>query len=255
MKNIVVVGGSDGIGLALIQNLSGEKITNISRTPCVVAGVTNISADVSDERSLKNAFSQLEAIDALIYCAGTSLAAPVEYVKIDDLEYLFNVNLIGAIQCCKLAIPLLKNSDDGRFVALSSSGATIPIAYDAFYCASKAGLTAFCAAISPELPEIKSTAVIIGGTRTRFSFKRKVYKDCAGYADLKSAADAITKIEQTGYSAQKIAAEIADILYRKNPPATVTIGIKNRLSVRLYKLLPRRFKRSALRAAYNLSDR
>ena len=110
MKNIVIVGGSSGIGLAVVQNLSGENIANISRTPCVVAGVNNLTADVTDRAALKKAFSRLSRIDALIYCAGTSMAAPVEYAEYDDYKRLFEVNLFGAIECCKLAMPMLRTA-------------------------------------------------------------------------------------------------------------------------------------------------
>ena len=253
MKNIVIVGGSSGIGLAVVQNLSGENIANISRTPCVVAGVNNLTADVTDRAALKKAFSRLSRIDALIYCAGTSMAAPVEYAEYDDYKRLFEVNLFGAIECCKLAMPMLRTAEDGRIIILSSTGGVTPIAYDGFYSASKAGIISLCAELRLEAPEVKSTAVIIGGTQTQFSFKRKVYTDCGEYEkELKRASDSLIKMEQTGYSAEFVAQKIVKILYAKNPPPKVTVGTKNKLVTGLYKIMPWRLKITALRSAYNL---
>lgn len=253
MKHIVTVGGSSGIGLAVIQNLQNCDIVNISRSPCAVAGVRNIQADVTDPNSLKRAFRSLDKIDVLIYCAGASLAAPVEYVEHRDYRYIFDVNILGAIDCCKLAIPKLKESENAKIIILGSSGGVAPIAYDSFYSATKSGIISLCTALRLELPQIKSTAVVIGGTQTRFSFKRKIYTDCGEYdKELKQASDALIKTEQTGYSANDVAVKIAQLVGKKDPPPVVTIGAKNKFMLWLYKILPWRLKLSALRATYNI---
>lgn len=256
MKNIVIVGGSSGIGLALVQNLlsEGNSLTNISRSPCAVAGVTNIRADVTDPAALKKAFDRIDRIDAVVYCAGFSLAAPIECVKRKDYEYLFDVNILGAIECAKLAIPLLEKSEDPRLIFLSSSGSVAPIPYDGFYSAAKAGLVPLAYAVRME-SKIKSTAVIIGGTQTRFSFTRKVYDDCETHnARLKSAADSLIKIEQTGYSADFVAKRIANIISASNPPPKVTVGIKNKLELFAYNILPWRIKLCALMKKFEIQN-
>ena len=257
MKNIVIVGGSSGIGLALVQNLlsKGDSLTNISRTSCAVAGVKNIRADVTDPAALKKAFDTIDRIDALIYCAGFSLAAPIDCVKRKDYEYLFDVNILGAIECAKLAIPKLEKSEDPRLIFLSSSGGVAPIPYDGFYSAAKAGLLPLAYAIRMENPKIKSTAVIIGGTQTRFSFSRKVYDDCETHnARLKHAADSLIKIEQTGYSADYVAKRIARIVSADSPPPKVTVGIKNKLELFAYNLLPWRLKLCALASKFKIKN-
>lgn len=253
MKNIVIVGGSSGIGLALVQNLNGENIVNISRTPCVVAGVNNLTADVTDTNALKKAFSRIPHIDVLVYCAGASMSAPVEYVQSEDYRSLFEVNIFGAIECCKLAMPLLRQSEDGRIILLSSTGGVTPIAYDGYYSAAKAGLISLCTELRLEVPEVKSTAVVIGGTQTQFSFKRKIYTDCGDYDEpLKQASDALIKTEQTGYSAEFVAQKIVKIIYAENPPPKVTVGAKNKFMTGLYNILPWRLKLAALRSAYDI---
>lgn len=253
MKNIVIVGGSSGIGLAVVQNLKDCNITDISRTPCNVAGVRNITADITDSAQRKKAFASVQDMDALIYCAGASLAAPTECVSDDDMHYVFDVNILSAIECCKAAIPALSQSPDAKIIILGSSAGIAPIAYDSVYSASKAGLISLCTALRLELPEIKSTTVIIGGTRTQFSFKRKIYTDCGDYnVQLKHASDSLIKIEQTGYSADFIAKKIVALLDKHNPPPVVTVGAKNKLMLFMYKLMPWRLKLYALRKTYGL---
>lgn len=255
MKNAVIVGGSQGIGLAVAQRLvqNMNKTTVVSRKPCAVAEVVNVPADVTDTYALKSAFARISDIDVLIYCAGFSLAAPLVKTDAKDYKYLFDVNLFGAAECIKLALPALERSEDPRIILLSSSGAIAPNPYDAFYSASKAGLLSLAATLDIECPHIKTTAVVIGGTQTQFSFKRKVYDDCGEYAeDLKAASDALIRMEQTGYSAAYVARKITDIIDRKNPPPVATVGCKNKLTLFLYKILPQRLKLFALRKKYGI---
>lgn len=257
MKNIVIVGGSSGIGLALAQNLLGEdtQITNISRTPCAVTGVTDITADVSDIFELHAAINAVEHVDALIYCAGFSLAAPIEYAKNSDVKYMFDVNIIGATECIKAAMPKLNESDNPHVVLLSSSGGIAPIPFDGFYSATKAGLFALAVAVRTENPKVKCTAVAVPATQTEFSFKRKVYSDCGEYnKDLKAASDSLIKMEQTGYSADYVAKRIAAIIEKKNPPPKVTVGTKNKLMLFAYNILPWRLKLYALRKKFRIKN-
>ncbi len=252
MNDIIILGGSSGIGLCLCQKLSGYNITNISRSACPVAGVKNYIADAGDSDELGKVFSRIDRADTIIYCAGVSLAAPAEYADPEDYEGLFRTNLIGAVSAVKYGLPLLKNSAGAKILLLSSSGGIAPIAYDSFYSASKAALIMFARAMRLET-DIPVTAAVIGGTRTRFSFKRKIYTDCDAYDDkLKTAADALIKIEQTGYPATAVADKLINVLKSKNPPPVVTIGIKNKFLLGMYKILPQRLKTAADKKIYGL---
>lgn len=245
MEHVIIVGGSSGIGLSLSQRLidDGNAVTCISTSACPVSGVTSIVADVTDGQKLERAFSEIDCADALVYCAGISLAAPVECVEPGDMKRLIDINLTGAIDCCRLVLPLLRQSEAGRIILLGSTGGIMPIAYDSFYSASKAGLIMFSKTLAAELPKnVKCTTAIIGGTRTRFSFKRKIY-DCDGTAyelDLKSAADALINIEQSGYSADFVAKKLVGILNASSPPPVLSIGFTKKLMTALGKIMPDR---------------
>lgn len=256
IKNIVIAGGSSGIGLALVQKLDAGKknIVNISRSACPVAGVRNIITDLAVPEEIDAAFSRIDRIDALIYCAGMSLAAPVEYTETADYRKLFEVNFLGAAECVKLAMPMLRASGDGRIILLASSGGVAPIAFDAFYSASKSALMTFAEAINLETENVRATAVVIGGTKTRFSFKRKIYTDCGDYdRDLKAAADSLIKMEQTGYNANRIADGIIKVLVNDAPPPAVTIGFKNKAQLLAYKVMPSCARRAVLRSVYGIN--
>lgn len=110
-KSVVIVGASSGIGYETALRLLGKgySVSNISRTPCNLDRIRNYRADVSAGESLAKAIGEAAAAEggelyALVYCAGFSMAAPVEHAEEKDYRYLFDVNYFGAVravQCCR----------------------------------------------------------------------------------------------------------------------------------------------------------
>jgi len=73
MKPVIVIGGSSGIGYAIMQKLSlGYTAVNLSRREA--KGFLNITTDVTKPKSVKNAFSQVSdkygTPYAMVYCPG-----------------------------------------------------------------------------------------------------------------------------------------------------------------------------------------
>ncbi|MDE7329799.1 MAG: SDR family NAD(P)-dependent oxidoreductase, partial [Clostridia bacterium] len=139
-KTAVVVGGSSGIGYETCTRLvnRGWNVVNVSRTPCKHSKVENYSADAAAGSALSDAIksaSEKHEISALIYSAGFSMAAPIEYAKPEDYRYLFDVNFFGALQSMQAVIPLMK-SKGGRIILVGSLGGDVPISFDCFYSAS-----------------------------------------------------------------------------------------------------------------------
>lgn len=235
-KTAVVVGGSSGIGFETCARLTSRNwnVINISRNPCKNPKVKNIIADVvagsTFTDSIKKAGDKY-GIDALIYCAGFSMAAPIEYARESDYRYLFDVNFFGALKAVQAVIPFMKTRG-GRIVLVGSLGGDIPIIFDAFYSASKAALEMLAREAYTELKpyNIKITAFLPGGTATGFTFKRKVYTDdeTGSYSrSVNKAVSALSDMEQKGMSPGLVAEDIYKILLADKPPVVKASGIKN----------------------------
>ena len=86
-RTAIVVGGSSGIGCETCAKLihRGWNVINISRTKCKIAKVKNEIADVVSGSTLSDIITRtgeaFNSIDALIYSAGFSMAAPIEYAR------------------------------------------------------------------------------------------------------------------------------------------------------------------------------
>ncbi len=249
-RTVIVVGASSGIGYETALRLLGRgyAVSNISRTPCPLAQAENHTADVTDgeafESAIKTICNEREDVFALVYCAGFSMAAPIEYAKEEDYRYLFEVNYFGALRALRAVVPYLKKRG-GRVVIVSSLGGTFPIAFDSFYSSSKAAVDMLVRSAALELEPygIRLCSVRPGGTSTEFTFKRKVYADeeVRDYSSrMRRAAGALAEMEQQGMSAGEVAREIVEAISEKNPPLARACGGKNKLFSAAGKVLPLR---------------
>ena len=202
-KTIIMVGASSGIGFETALRMLGRgfSVANISRTPCALSRVKNYTADISNgtamEKAIAEIASQTENLYGLVYCAGFSMAAPIEYASERDYRYLFEVNYFGALRAIRTVVPFLKEKG-GRILLVSSMASIFPVAFDSFYSSSKAAVDMLVksAAIELEPYRIRVSSVQPGGTSTEFTFKRKIYSDTeAGeYApQVKRAAEALAQ--------------------------------------------------------------
>lgn len=246
----IVVGGSSGIGYETGVRLvnRGWEVTNISRTPCNNAKVHNICADVARGSEAYDAIvatADKYGLNALVYCAGFSMAAPIEYVKETDYKYLFEVNYFGALKAMQTAIPFMKKKG-GKIVLVGSLGGDVPIVFDSFYSSSKAALEMLAREANTELNVygISVTAVLPGGTATNFSFKRKVYpeEENGTYAkSLNRAVAALANMEQGGMKPSRVAEDIYKILVSEKAPIIKTCGAKNTAARFATRVMPEKF--------------
>ncbi len=246
----IVVGGSSGIGLEVVTKLvnRGWNVINVSRTACPNIKVKNVAADVTAGNTLREAITvaaQRYGLHTLVYCAGFSMAAPIEHATESDIKYLFDVNYFGAVKAVQAAIPFLKNKG-GRIILIGSVGGDIPIAFDAFYSASKAALEMFARSAYMELKHygIKVSALLPGGTATNFTYKRKIYSDeeNKGYhKNVNRAVAALANMEQSGMSPSAVAEDIYKLVLADNPPVVKVSGFKNNALYYMERLLPGKF--------------
>lgn len=251
MKDTVtfIVGASGGIGGAAARKIltEGGTVVGGSRTDSGIEQVKSYYLDAERKETIydtiNNIISDHGRIDNFVYCAGDSMAAPLEHTTDEDARHLFEVNFFGFVRCLKKIIPLMREQGGGRVIAISSMAGEFPIPFDPFYSASKAALTMLIKELSIELApyNIFLTSVMPGGTSTDFTFKRKIYsrEDGGVYADeMEKAAEMLEKIEQNGDAPELVATQIVDILKSKKPPVTSATGMKNKAMRVLKNILP-----------------
>ena len=248
MDTVLIVGASSGIGYELTKKFlsEGYNVAALSRTECVLAGVKNYLCDVALESKLDEiltaVISENPKIKYAVYCAGFSMASPLEKVDPADYRYLFEVNFFGFLHCLRRLVPLLRRNE-GTACVVSSLSSVAPIPFDSYYVASKAALNAFCTALQTELSPrgVRVISVMPGGTRTNFSYKRKVYPPAA-IGDYKTAQEnsvkKLEKMEQTGQRVERVAVAIYEKCTQKSGAYLFTIGIRNKIIRWLVRVIP-----------------
>lgn len=235
MQTVLIFGASSGIGKETGKRFyeNGYKVFNTSRTEAGDIALTDIRCDVTRpddvERAVSTAAAYTGQLDYMIYSAGVSMAAPIEYAREADWRYLFEVNFFGFVRAVRAALPCMR--DGGRILAVGSVAGTVPVPFDSWYSASKAALDMFIRAANFEVNEkgIYLTSVRAGGTATEFTFKRTIYspEEAAEYDEkLKKAVTALAAIEQGGMSPQSVAETVYDCALHKTEPET-TVGFVN----------------------------
>ena len=96
-----------------------------------------------------------------------------------------------------------------------------------------------------------------GGTKTNFTYKRKVYPQ-EEIGDYKNAQDSAVKklgrIEQSGQSSEKVAAFIYEKCTQKSGKYLFAVGIKNKAIRALMRVLPQRVLSLLTRNVYLTPD-
>jgi NAD(P)-dependent dehydrogenase (short-subunit alcohol dehydrogenase family) len=119
-QNVVVVGGSNGIGWAVAELAvkEGAQTFALSRTGNAPEGVLGIVADVTDAASLEAAFSKIGLIHHIAYTAWSRQGSPaLDKLTSGHLQQTFDAKLFGALQAVRLALP---NLDATASITLTS---------------------------------------------------------------------------------------------------------------------------------------
>ena len=123
---------------------------------------------MEDESSMKSAIAMVEAwtkansqpLVALINNAGISFSMPVEFVPLDRMRHLFEVNVFGLVRITQLALPMLRRSH-GRVVVVGSVAGVISTPFHGIYAASKFALEALVDAMRLELSPYGVAVVMV----------------------------------------------------------------------------------------------
>ena len=152
MKNIVIIGGSKGIGNAiLLQQLETNLVHNISRNaPEVVhPNLIHYSLDV-----LQDTLPDIGNIDTLIYCPGSINLKPITSLSIDDFRNDFEINVIGAVKTIQKYLPILKKGTNPSIILFSTVAAKLGMSFHASIATAKAGVEGLVKSLGAELASV-----------------------------------------------------------------------------------------------------
>ena len=164
MKNILITGGSRGIGKAMVKAFSdkGYKVAFTYKSSLDEAeslsketGALAIMADSAKEndvvKAVSTAANTLGGIDILINNAGISSFSLLQDLTLTEWNECMAVNLTSAFLYSREVIPYMLRSHEGRIINISSMWGLAGASCEVHYSAAKAGLIGFTKALAKEL--------------------------------------------------------------------------------------------------------
>jgi short-subunit dehydrogenase len=166
----VITGASSGIGKALAIELASHggrmvlgarRLNRLQEINCSVGGNhCCLNADVSRsedcQRLVHAAVEKFGRLDTLVCNAGFGFARAFDQMSQEDVRRIFQTNLFGTIECCRLAIPIMKKQEPrdglhGQIMIVSSACARRGLPYFSTYAATKAAQLSLAEGLRIEL--------------------------------------------------------------------------------------------------------
>ena len=170
MKTIIVVGGSKGIGKAIIEKLiPNYLIINLSRSKPHIEhqNLKHYNCDV-----LSDELPAIERADGLVYCPGSINLKPFKRLSLDDFRTDFEINVIGAVRSIQAYAPALVQSENGSIVLFSTVATAMGMPFHASVSTAKSAVEGLMKSVAADLaPKVRVNAIAPTITQTDLAAK------------------------------------------------------------------------------------
>ena len=221
-----------------------------------------VQLDVTSETSIQAALHYVQEqegrLDVLINNAGLGMAGPIENTSDEEVKRIFDTNVFGVLNMCRLAIPLLRKSDNPYLINVTSIAGKVALPFRGIYAASKHAVEGLTEALSMEVKPFGIRVCIVepGDFNTDINQRRLVAqgvdKDLYnGHFD-QTLAQINEEVNQAP-APHAIAKTVERILASSTPRLRYVVGTRlQRLSIHIKNMLPGRRFESILMKHYKL---
>ena len=160
MANIVITGGSRGIGAAAVELFAAnghhvwflyEKEHGCAKAVAEKTGAAAICCDVADGDRVREAFAAIGDVDVLICNAGIVHYGLMSMMEEKTWDRIFDVNVKGIFNCVNAAMPSFLQKQAGCIITVSSMWGQVGASCEAAYSATKGAVIALTKALAKEL--------------------------------------------------------------------------------------------------------
>lgn len=190
LKNrlVIITGASSGIGEQMAYKVAesggslillarrmerlkeiAERIQTKYHASCDIK-----SLDIRDLTSVRKTFEEIlsehEQIDVLVNNAGVGVFRSFEEASLEEMEWMFEVNVYGLMACTKYVLPRMLDQRSGHIINIASQAGKLGTPKSSFYAATKHAVLGFTNSLRLEVADrgIYVTAVNPGPIQTPF---------------------------------------------------------------------------------------
>ena len=160
MANVVITGGSRGIGAAAVRLFAArgdrvyflyEKDHAAAKAVAEKTGAQAICCDVADGDAVRAVFSQIGDVDILVNNAGICYYGLMSQMSGEQWDRIFDVNVKGIFHCVNAAMPAFLKKQRGCVINVSSMWGRVGASCETAYSATKGAVIALTKALAKEL--------------------------------------------------------------------------------------------------------
>ena len=161
MKNILVIGGSTGIGLQLVKNISANNRVYATYNQHLVNDFDHATFHPLNVLDSQFDLSFLpETIDGIAYCVGAINLKPFARISEDDFINDYKKQVGGAIRIIQALLPKLKMSEQASIVLFSTIAVQTGFPFHTLVASSKGAIEGLTKALAAELaPKIRVNCI------------------------------------------------------------------------------------------------
>lgn len=265
-KTALVTGASSGIGAAAVKLLAdkGYQVFATARSMDKLESLRSdliepLYLDVTDQESIKTAFKKVAQtsgrIDVLVNNAGYGGFGVIEGISEEDARRQFDVNVFGAMEVTKAALPMMREQGSGKIIQLASVVSDVSMPVSGWYSASKHAIQALMDALRLEVESFGIQVVMIKPGPIDSGFEDEALKQLKEsdapevYTPL---IEGFTKAMRESYEdcpgPEVVMNVLSTILDSENPNPSYADTFQSKLMIKAKDLLPEKLFDSAIRS-------
>lgn len=230
-KTWLITGTSSGFGKELAQIVASKQDTNLVAAARKMEDlnyldqfdsnkIKKVIIDVTNQSEIKDAVSKAKekfgTIDVLVNNAGLGYFSTIEESDMDQVRYMFEVNVFGLANMTNAVLPIMRTQKSGVIVNLSSALALTTLPTMGFYSATKYAVEGYADTLRQEVADLGIHVMNVepSGARTNWS-GRSSNKVVPKISDYQEFGNSIVHVSDSVTGAPGNPQKIAEVIYNQ----------------------------------------